>query len=97
MKRKSTGNQPRASCSICKVGLVSILDVKTKSRLDEISSDVKTSNTIQSIGQPKWNESFELTLGNETGLCVEVWNESTVLEKSKRKQRNASEKFCWAV
>ena len=84
---KVNGKSTASQLFYCKVGLVSILDVKTKSRLDEISSDVKTSNTIQSIGQPKWNESFELTLGNETGLCVEIWNESTVLEKSKKKTK----------
>ena len=60
----------------CKVGLVSIREMKTKSRLDDVSSDVKATNTVQSIGEPKWNESFDLTLGNEiiSGLCVEVWN-----------------------
>ena len=71
----------------CKVGLVSIREMKTKSRLDDVSSDVKATNTVQSIGEPKWNESFDLTLGNETGLCVEVWNECTVLEKSKKKTK----------
>ena len=46
----------------CKVGLVSIREMKTKSRLDDVSSDVKATNTVQSIGEPKWNESFDLTL-----------------------------------
>ena len=71
----------------CKVGLVSIRDMKTKSRLDDVSSDVRTTNTTQSIGELRWNESFALMLGNETGLCVEVWNECTVLEKSKKKTK----------
>ena len=75
----------------CKVGLVSIRDMKTKSRLDDVSSEVKTTNTTQSMGEPKWNESFELTLGNENGLCVEVWNECTVLEKSKKKTKDNAE------
>ena len=74
----------------CKVGL-SIRGIKTKSRLDDVSSDVKTTNTIQSIGEPKWNESLELTLGNENGLCVEVWNESTVMERSKKKTKDDAE------
>ncbi|KAI6655088.1 BAI1-associated protein 3-like [Oopsacas minuta] len=68
----------------CRMGLALIRDEKTKSKLDGLCNNVKTTNITEGRNAPKWDELIQLASDKENCLLVELWNEYTVKESKKK-------------